>query len=206
VPDLVVPAVEAAGPPIAAAADATVSSTVPLGSIEPPAIGGVPLGTHAPSGDAPVAEPGCPAVAPGGRGAAVGGATSSSGTGGDGADTFSFAGPVGIPVTLDGGAGDDSLLGPSGDTTWTVDGPGSGLVEGIRFANFENLQGAPANEDTFVLEQSGSLAGTFDGGAGGFDSLVLDGSWHTMGSAPADGHSGTLTLDGQRVTYAGLEP
>ena len=291
IPDLNVPAVQAAGPPIARAADATVSTTVPLGSLEPPAIGSVPLGTHTPSGDAPAVEPWCPAVAPGAvSGAAAGGGASSSRptaaggesaapctpappaptsadlprpgaaavpgsgpsppaawiigpnsssntigiavvgdglavtlngatttrllatitsltvTGGDGADAFSFDRPVGIPVTFDGGAGDDTLFGPSDDTTWTVDGPGTGVVDGIHFKNFENLGGAPENEDTFVLEHSGSLAGTFDGGAGGFDSLVLDGSWHTMGSAPIDGHSGTLLLDGQRITYAGLEP
>src|SRR5205814_2021544 len=69
-----------------------------------------------------------------------------------------------------GGAGTDTLTGPSVDTTWNLTGPNSGTVAGIAFAGMENLTGGTA-VDTFRLQGAGSSGGTINGG-GGLD--VLD--------------------------------
>src|SRR5439155_16189284 len=58
----------------------------------------------------------------------------------------------------------------------------------------------------FVFEQGAALAGSIDGGAGGFDTLVLHGSSRTFRSTPKDKSSGTIALDGNVIAYAGLEP
>ncbi|MBN2355392.1 LEPR-XLL domain-containing protein, partial [candidate division KSB1 bacterium] len=106
-----------------------------------------------------------------------------------------------------GGEGNDTLFGPSADTTWTIDGVDSGHIGDFNFSNIENLLGAADNEDTYVFEDGGSLSGLIDGGAGGFDSLVLDGGEYGSVTYKAfDAHSGTIDRDGDLISYAGLEP
>lgn len=80
-----------------------------------------------------------------------------------------------VPVTFDGLGGRDTLNGPADDTTWNITGPDSGSVAGVQFVHGEHLLGAVDNEDTFVLASGGSVTSGIDRGAGGFDSLVLDG-------------------------------
>ena len=127
--------------------------------------------------------------------------------GGAGADTFTIgAAASAVPVTFDGGAGNDSVVGPAADTTWNVTGAGAGAVGTFTFANVETLTGAPGNKDTFVLKVGGSLTGGVDGGAGGFDSLVVEGPRGSVDSQPIDAHSGILVVDGVPLRYAGLEP
>ncbi|MDA8435110.1 MAG: hypothetical protein M0Z98_03915, partial [Actinomycetales bacterium] len=122
-------------------------------------------------------------------------------------DVLALAGVLPVPARFDGGAGDDTLYGPPvADLTWTVTGPGSGYVAGLSFTGVENLVGASDNRDTFVFQAGAIVSGWVDGGAGGFDSLVLEGSYQTVVSAPADAHSGLLVLDGTPLFYTGLEP
>ena len=66
--------------------------------------------------------------------------------------------------------------------------------------------GAPNNQDTFVFEAAGSVSGKVDGGPGGFDSLILNGSFDTIVFTPTGPDSGTVARDGDLTTYAGLEP
>ncbi|HEY2543998.1 MAG TPA: hypothetical protein VGH92_13225, partial [Gaiellaceae bacterium] len=108
--------------------------------------------------------------------------------------------------SISAGGANDTLVGPGANTTWTISGADAGIVDSLSFTGVENLLGAANNEDTFVLQQSGSVSGTVDGGAAGFDTLVLDGTWSSVVSDPVDHSSGTLNLDGNVVTYAGLEP
>ncbi len=116
-------------------------------------------------------------------------------------DTFSG-------VTFNSGSGDDSLLGPFENSTWRVTGAGSGtLSDLVVFTGVENLAGAIGNEDTFVLAEGGSLSGLFDGGASGFDSLVIEGGSYSNAAYTATGpDSGIIDLDGKIIKYAGLEP
>ena len=112
-----------------------------------------------------------------------------------------------VSVQFDGGGGSNTLKGPAADLTWNITGSGAGEVGDVRFSHVENLVGAADNQDSFVFGAGASLAGLLDGGAGGFDSLVLDGG--TFGSViyTASGpHSGTIDRDGSVISYAGLEP
>jgi hypothetical protein len=111
-----------------------------------------------------------------------------------------------VAVFFHGGDGVDELLGPTTDTTWHVDGEGSGRVAGVGFESVEALIGAADNEDTFTFHQDGSLAGLIDGGQGGFDSLVMTGTYGSIVHAPTAPDAGTVTLDGVVITYVGLEP
>jgi hypothetical protein len=105
------------------------------------------------------------------------------------------------------GSGADVLAGPAADTTWNVTGAGAGNIsDGVAFAGFNKLIGAANNRDSFAFAPGGFLAGGIDGGAGGFDTLVLQGAHRSFEMIAADAHSGAVVLDGQSMPYAGLEP
>ena len=131
-------------------------------------------------------------------------------TGGDADDAFTIDASVAaleIDVLFDGGAGSDTLIGPAPDTTWSVTGAGAGTVSGISFAGIENLTGAAGNEDTFVFEAGASLAGTIDGSARGFDTLVIAIPHAAITYLPTGPDSGSVVLDGTTtIAFAGLEP
>jgi hypothetical protein len=113
------------------------------------------------------------------------------------------------PIRFDGGVGgSDTLAGPLGDATWNVTGNNSGDLEGLAvdFSGVENLAGAADNNDTFIVNPNGSLSGRMDGGAGGFDSLVFEGTYSSVSYTAIDASSGTVDADGDLFTYTGLEP
>jgi len=111
-----------------------------------------------------------------------------------------------------GGAGDDSLFGAAVDSLWTLTGDGigtlgDGLTDYLRFSALDHLIGAADNQDTFRVQAGGALSGTMDGGAGGFDTMLLDGGHFQNVSYGASGpQSGYVDRDGQRLNYEGLEP
>ncbi len=109
-------------------------------------------------------------------------------------------------VTSLDGTGRDTLAGPQADTLWRITGAGAGEVAGTAFAGFAHLAGAANNEDTFSLAVGGAMADGVDGGAGGFDSLVLEGGHNTVLMTAFDATSGTVRLDGALIAYTGLEP
>ena len=86
--------------------------------------------------------------------------------GGAGDDLLDFsAGNLSSQVTFAGGDGLDTIVGPAGDTTWVIDGENAGSAgANIHFLQVENATGAVGNQDEFVFEQTGSLAGTVSGG------------------------------------------
>ncbi|MDA8440090.1 MAG: hypothetical protein M0Z51_14700, partial [Propionibacterium sp.] len=130
--------------------------------------------------------------------------------GGAGDDSVTFANlPTGMSVLFDGGAGANTVGGPSTDTAWSVTGADSGSFGPggvVSFVHVGHLVGAANNLDTFTLEPGGSLSGLLDGGAGGYDTLVVAGARGTIVSSGTDAHSGTVVVDGTTLRYAGLEP
>ena len=92
------------------------------------------------------------------------------------------------------------------DNVWRITGADSGTLNGVAFSDVGTLLGGADNEDTFILEQGGSLSGGLDGGPGGFDTLVIDGAYDSLVFTPTGPDSGNISVDGQLVTYAGLEP
>ncbi|HEX5216215.1 MAG TPA: OmpA family protein, partial [Vicinamibacterales bacterium] len=106
-----------------------------------------------------------------------------------------------------GGEAADTLKGPVGDTTWTVSGPNSGDVAGVTFSSFEDLQGAADNEDTFVVKAAGSVSEKIEGGAGGYDVIVLDGGYFSSVAYDISGpDAGAIARDGNVIQYDGIEP
>ncbi|HEV8535697.1 MAG TPA: hypothetical protein VGR87_08260, partial [Candidatus Limnocylindria bacterium] len=130
--------------------------------------------------------------------------------GAPGAGTATAAGTGGVTFTnvssvaAEGPA--NTLVGPAADTTWTLTGPNSGTLGALAFSGFQNLTGAANNRDTFVVGTGGSLSGLIDGGAGGFDTLVIDGTHASVTSSATGPNSGTVTVDGHPIRYVGLEP
>ncbi|NVM20741.1 MAG: LEPR-XLL domain-containing protein, partial [Desulfobacterales bacterium] len=61
--------------------------------------------------------------------------------GGEADDTFVLGDGGGISGLIDGGGGEDTLVGPDADTDWTIDGMNAGQVAGVSFSGFENLTG-----------------------------------------------------------------
>ena len=137
----------------------------------------------------------------------VSGLTIHGGSGNDLLEITSLPNALEIPIFFAGNGGIDTIRGPPQDVVWSVTGPGSGTVGAVAFAGVEQLEGAAANEDTFVFEGTGSLSGTVDGGAGGFDTLVIaSGSFaHTIYTITGP-DSGTIARDADLITYVGLEP
>jgi len=127
--------------------------------------------------------------------------------GGDDPDVVVLDDGAGMSGPIDGGGGEDILVGPAADTVWEISGSGSGSVNGVAFSGFENLQGAADNQDTFVFTGDGTLSGYIDGGAGGFDTLdIREGTYDTVAFIPTGPQSGSVVLDGRVITYLGLEP
>ena len=92
------------------------------------------------------------------------------------------------------------------DLTWNITGADSGNVAGINFSGVGNLLGGTDNRDTFILSPAGSLSGGLDGGPGGFDTLVINGTYTNEVFNAYDSSSGLIQLDGKQISYSGLEP
>ncbi|MDH7500192.1 MAG: LEPR-XLL domain-containing protein, partial [candidate division NC10 bacterium] len=121
--------------------------------------------------------------------------------------TLDFRSPFSVPITLDGKKGSDTLRVLGEDQTWEITGTNAGEVASIDFSSIENLTGAPNNQDTFIFEPTGKLSGKIRGGAGGFDSLLIEGgSYNTVIFTPTGPDSGSVSLDGKIISYLGLEP
>jgi hypothetical protein len=113
-------------------------------------------------------------------------------------------------VTFLGGTGPNRLTGPGGDRIWQITGPGAGWVGHpgfVRFDGVENLLGAADNRDTFRVSAAGSISGTIAGGDRGYDVVELsDGHFNRLAFRPTGPDSGGIDRDGDRITYAGMEP
>jgi hypothetical protein len=100
---------------------------------------------------------------------------------------FQDASLLNAPITVNGGAGWNTLLGPIEPfTTWNITGRDTGTVAGgtspntmvtlISFNHVQNLVGS-GGKDTFILTSTGRLSGYIDGG-GGTNTLQYSG-WTT---------------------------
>lgn len=113
-------------------------------------------------------------------------------------DVFTL-GQTGIPTTLDGGAGNDTLIGTNVAQTWNITGANSGNIPGATsaFSNIESLRGGTA-ADSFVFSAAGSVGQNIDGNLG------ID----TLDNSAIPAHivnpTGPGTLDGFMGTATGM--
>jgi hypothetical protein len=74
-------------------------------------------------------------------------------------------GAYNVPVTFKGGTGDNTLLGPNVNSTWTITGTDAGAVGNVTFSGVGNLVGGTAM-DVFTMMPKGREA-SINGGDGG---------------------------------------
>ncbi|MBN1818737.1 MAG: hypothetical protein JW828_15350, partial [Sedimentisphaerales bacterium] len=98
-------------------------------------------------------------------------------TGGNDADEVWVSESGSLTGTIDGGAGEDLLVGPNVASSWQVNAADAGTLNwettvdqstlsiSLGFRDIENLAGG-SNADAFKVGQSGSLTGVLDGGTG----------------------------------------
>jgi uncharacterized repeat protein (TIGR01451 family) len=116
-----------------------------------------------------------------------------------GSDDIFTLGQTGIPTTLDGGAGNDTLIGTNVAQTWNITGANSGNIPGATsgFQNVESLLGGTA-ADSFVFGAAGSIAQKLDGNLG------VDTLDNTAIPAHSVTPTGPGTLDGFMGTATGV--
>jgi hypothetical protein len=86
--------------------------------------------------------------------------------GGTGGNTFSVSGTTSLAVSLDGGAGNNTLVGPDSANAWDITGTDAGTLDGaVAFTSFQNLTGG-SGPDTFRFGDGQGVSGTIDGGGG----------------------------------------
>ena len=90
-------------------------------------------------------------------------------------------------TALDGGSGNDSLVGADAQNTWTVTANDSGALNAQAFAGVENLRGG-AGDDTFTFTAGAQVSGGISGGAGS-DTLVAADADNTWVLSAADAGS-----------------
>lgn len=121
-------------------------------------------------------------------------------------DTFIIDPSVTKAVSVDGGFGNDTIIGPNIATAWTITGNGKGMADtatiDFDFQNIENLTGGN-NSDTFRFGTGGSISGSLDGGAGADTidySLRSASSVRFTGPGAVDGFAGTTVAVGGGFT------
>jgi hypothetical protein len=139
-------------------------------------------------------------------GTASAGVSSILGDGQGGNDRFALAGPIGVNITLAGGGGSDSLVGPDAGASWSLTGNGEGSVKAsgstttTSFSGFESVKGG-SGADSFSVGAAGALAGTLDGGGGADELKGPDRAATYTLSGPG---AGTLGNAGD-VSFIGIE-
>jgi hypothetical protein len=73
---------------------------------------------------------------------------------------------AGTPVTVNGGGGTNTLVGPNANDTWNITASNAGTMDGnVTFSAVQNLTGGTAN-DTFKFSNGMGVTGAINGGGG----------------------------------------
>ncbi|MEM1252542.1 MAG: CHAT domain-containing protein [Cyanobacteria bacterium P01_H01_bin.21] len=100
--------------------------------------------------------------------------------GGSGSDTFRVS--ANAPASLiDGGAGDNALIGDNTASTWTLTGVDRGYGTGVNnFIRIQNLVAGNQSDQITILNSAAGFTGDLDGGAG---PLIVRGDNINLGTA-----------------------
>lgn len=118
-----------------------------------------------------------------------------------GAVTVSAGNFVNVEELIGGQNAADSLQGGNGNDTFRVTDANSGSVNAVTFSKFENVL-AQGGDDSIILEGTGLLSGTADGGSGA-DSLNLSGLPGVL-AVTLSGLSGTDGFSGSQAQLGGF--
>ncbi|HXF83080.1 MAG TPA: LEPR-XLL domain-containing protein, partial [bacterium] len=91
----------------------------------------------------------------------------------------------GSDLSVNTGAGRDTLVGPESGATWEIDGEGSGTVAGVAFAGIESARGG-TGEDTIVGPDADNAWMITGPNAGTLNSLSFESIENVIGGAGAD--------------------
>ena len=93
-------------------------------------------------------------------------------TGSTGSDTYTLLTKVTAPLSIHGGGGTDTIVGPDDGMKWSISGPNAGsaanagsAVDNVHFDGVANITGG-AGDDDFKVAVGGSLSGLITGGDG----------------------------------------
>ncbi|MEQ8467688.1 two-partner secretion domain-containing protein, partial [Coleofasciculus sp. E1-EBD-02] len=86
-------------------------------------------------------------------------------SGGSANDTFQLNNGVTFTGTINGGGGDNTIIGSNTPNTWNLTNSNAGSINGSNFTAINNLTGG-SNNDTFQFNDGVTFTGTVDGGAG----------------------------------------
>ena len=116
-----------------------------------------------------------------------------------------------LSIILDGSEGTNNIIfDTQRDTSWTIDGENQGTASDgviqVTFNDIQNLAGAADNNDTFVLNEEGTLEGILDGGDAGYDTLIANKAASSVAYQATGETSGILSLDDETIQFTGLEP
>ncbi len=110
-----------------------------------------------------------------------------------GADRFQLSSTVqSIPTSIFGGAGRDVLVGPDGESYWTISGNGNGQVGDVVFSGIAELQGG-ASADTFAVDRAGRMSMVQGGGGVNRIDYLTDATAISVNIISLNDHSGTTT-------------
>lgn len=118
-------------------------------------------------------------------------------------DTFTFTNSGSIGGDVNGGSGDDLIVGDDNGNTFTINAIYGGLLTDKilgSFSSVESLTGG-AGVDTFTFTNSGSLAGAINGGGGTTDRIIGDDDGSEFLISAANGGSITDKV----VAFTGIE-
>ncbi|TVS20405.1 MAG: calcium-binding protein, partial [Planctomycetaceae bacterium] len=105
----------------------------------------------------------------------------------------------GLELIIKGGSGNNTILGPNQNLTWTLDGPGTGTVTGtyqFPFEGIANIIGGSGQDQFIFANNQASLSGSLSGG-GGVDQLDYSGR---NTAVVVDLGSGTSTAVGGTIS------
>jgi Ca2+-binding RTX toxin-like protein len=123
-------------------------------------------------------------------------------------DTFNVGSGLASKLTLHGGGGSNTLVGPNVNNTWKITSNNGGRLDGkVTFSSIQTLTGGTAN-DNFVFSDGQGVTGTINGGAG---TDTLDYSLYTTGvsvnlaTGTATGTAGITAIENVTGGSAGDE-
>src|SRR5262249_48618396 len=114
-----------------------------------------------------------------------------------GDDTTTIASTLSTtPVTVNGGDGQDTLVGPNLTSYWPISATNGGKVRNVSFTGMEDLT-AGSGADTFKFSGTGNITGALSGG-GGADQL----NFALLTDSGAGGRAVTVNLQTGVATRA----
>ncbi len=125
-------------------------------------------------------------------------------TGGSDEDSFLVADGGSITGKFDGGAGEDTLIGPDTVNDWSLTGLDAGTLGDAEFVHVENLTGGSADDTFRVVGASASLSGLLDGGVFNVETPSVNSLDYSQRGAAVSVDLALASGPGLAMSFAGI--